>query len=231
MPGRESERRSSSVLISASHLRETGLIGRSFCASVCGFFIFRTGRKQFQQHTVTLPFELCDRAAVGLLGHTFDDGLLHFGTELRYRAEIFPPGGQWPCELLHEMLDSAWTTAQMEQQIWTHQAPTQSRSPAHGRVRVSDVQYTLLDEVDDFTVKSSLKPVCDMADDFLPNMDRFLTDRGVEGDGPLDGLWRCFGTCNDLDQRNDVGGIERVTDHAPLRILACRLHHTHRQTR
>src|SRR5580692_1241289 len=128
------------------------------------------------------------------------------------------------------MLNSAWTTAQMEQEIGTHQAPTQSRSPAHGRVRVSDIQYTLLDEVHDFTVESSLKPVRHVTNHFLPHVNRSFADRGIEGDGPLNSFRGRFRACNPLDQRNYVRRIKRVANHTPLRILAGRLHHAHRQT-
>src|ERR1700751_1911509 len=171
-----------------SHLRETDLIGRSVCPSVYGFFRLRAGRKQFPQHRVAFPFEFCDRTAICLLGDTFDDGLLHLWTELRDRPEVFPPRGQRPGELVHEMLNSAWTTAQMEQEIWTHQAPTQSRSPTHGRVRVSDIQHTLLDEIHDFTIQGSLKPVRYMANHFLTHVDWLFANRGVKGDRPLDSL-------------------------------------------
>src|SRR5207245_2729232 len=39
-------------LPSTSHLRETDLIGRSVCPGGYGFFRFRAGREQFQQHGV-----------------------------------------------------------------------------------------------------------------------------------------------------------------------------------
>src|SRR5271155_4259406 len=127
MPGRENERRSSSVLVflrSVSPLRETDLIRGSVCPTVRGFFPFGAGREQFQQHTVALPFEFGDRAAIRFLQYAVDNGLLYLGTEFSDRAEIFPPCRQRSRELFHKMLNSAWTTAQMEQEIWTHQAPT-----------------------------------------------------------------------------------------------------------
>src|SRR6266481_1625154 len=139
-------------------------------------FVLCSSSKQFQQHAVALTFEFLDRAAVGLLGHTFDDGLLHGGAELRNRPKIFPPCGQWPGELLNEMLNSAWTAPEMEQEIWTHQAPTQSRSPAHCNILIGDIQYTLLDDIDNFTVKRRLETVCHVADHLFSNMDWLLAD-------------------------------------------------------
>src|SRR5258708_1300499 len=66
-------------------------------------FTLCSGREKFQQHAVALTFEFLDRAAIGLLGHTFDDGLLHLGAELSDCPEVFPPRGHWPREMLHEM--------------------------------------------------------------------------------------------------------------------------------
>src|ERR1700758_5376182 len=90
------------------------------------------------------------------------------------------------------MLNSAWTAAEMEKKIWTHQAPTQSRSPAHGHLRVSDIQYTLLDEINDLAVKRRLEAVRPVADNLFSNMDWLLADRSVERKRPLDRLRRCF---------------------------------------
>src|SRR5216684_9254753 len=143
-------------------------------------FTLCSGSEKFQQHAVALTFELLDRAAIGLLGHTFDDGLLHLGAELRDRPKIFPPCGQWPGELFHEMLNSAWTAAEMEQEIWTHQTPTQSRSPAHCNIRIGDIQYTLLDEIDNLTVKRCLKAVGNVSEDLFADMNRFLANRCIE---------------------------------------------------
>src|SRR5216684_5891548 len=139
-------------------------------------FTLCSGSEKFQQHAVAFTFEFLDRAAIGLLGRTFDDGLLHLGAELRDRPKIFPPCGQWPGELLHEMLNSAWTATKMEQEIWTHQAPTQSRSPAHSNIRIGDIQYTLLDEIDNLTVKRRLETICHVADNLFSNMNWLLAD-------------------------------------------------------
>src|SRR6202035_1252827 len=46
-------------------------------------------------------------------------------------------------------------------------------SPRHRGVGISDIQNTLFDEVHNFTVESSLKPVRDMANHFFPLTIRF----------------------------------------------------------
>src|ERR1700742_1305538 len=103
------------------------LIGGGVCPGVCGFFPFRAGRKQFEQHTVTLLFEFCDRTAIRFLQYAVHNGLLHLGAELRDRAEIFPPCSNGAGQVLHEVLDPAFAACEMEQKTGTHQAPTQSR--------------------------------------------------------------------------------------------------------
>src|SRR5713226_9583071 len=66
------------LLFSFSALRVTPegnrLIRSSGWPSVYGFFRFRAGREQFQQHGVALPFEFCDRTAVSLLQYAVDNG-------------------------------------------------------------------------------------------------------------------------------------------------------------
>src|SRR4029077_6608199 len=93
---------------------------------------------------------------------------------------------------LHEVVNSSGATGEMEQEIRTHHSPTQARSPAHGRVRIGDIQYALLDEVNDLTVQCRLKAVSHVADDLFPDMNRFLANRFVKGDCTLDSFRRCF---------------------------------------
>jgi hypothetical protein len=61
----------------------------------------------------------------------------------------FPPFGYRPGEVLHEVMNSALTTGEVEQEIWTDHSPTQTRSPAPGGVRIGDIKYALLNEVND----------------------------------------------------------------------------------
>src|ERR1700749_2816178 len=106
-------------------------------------FTFRAGSKQFEQHGVSLMLEFLDRAVGGLFLHAVDDRLLHLRTEFGNRSEVFPPRGYGTGEMLHEVVNSTRSTGEMEEEIRTHYSPTQSRAPAHGSVRVGDVQYAL----------------------------------------------------------------------------------------
>src|SRR5882724_10082406 len=104
----------------------------------CSFgrlFTLCAGSKQFQQHGVALTVEFVDRAIACLFLHAVNDRLLNLGTEFGDRLEVFPPRGYRPGEVIHEMVNSARTTSEVEQEIRTHHSPAQSGSPAYGSVR------------------------------------------------------------------------------------------------
>src|SRR5580704_10240703 len=128
------------------------------------------------------------------------------------------------------MMNSARTTGEMEQHISTHHSPTQSGSPAHGSVRIGDIQYTLLDEIDDLTVQRRLKAVGDVADDLFADMNRFLANRFVERDGTLDSFRRRFFACHYFNERHHMGRIEGMTDDTTFGMLTGGLHRTHGQS-
>ena len=86
------------------------------------------------------------------------------------------------------MLDPTLAAAKMKEQIGSHDSPPQPWPPTHGGIGIRDIQYALLDEIDDFTIERGLQAVSDVSNDFLANMNRFLADRCVEGDRPLDGF-------------------------------------------
>ena len=79
-------------------------------------------------------FELFNRAVACLLLYAFDNRFLDLGAEVSDFPEVFPPGGEWARELLHEMLNASLTATEKEQQIGSHYTPTQPRPPAHGSV-------------------------------------------------------------------------------------------------
>jgi len=59
-----------------------------------------------------------ERLAASFL-HAVDDRLLNLGTEFGDRPKVFPPRGYRPGEMLHKVVNSARTTSEMEQKIWT----------------------------------------------------------------------------------------------------------------
>src|SRR5882724_6044802 len=87
-------------------------------------FTLSAGSKQFQQHGVAFTVEFFDGAVGCLFLHAVDDRLLNLGTEFGDCTEVFPPRGYWPGEVLHEVVNSARTAGEVEEEIWTHHSPT-----------------------------------------------------------------------------------------------------------
>src|SRR5260221_4342204 len=145
-------------------------------------------------------------------------------------AGCWGPGLRWGVMGPNLLFHLARTTGEMEQKIWTHHPPTESRSPAHGRVRVSDIQYALLDEVNDLTVQRSLKAVGDVADDFFADMNRFLANRFVKGERTLDSFRRCFFARDYFNEWHHVRRIERMADDATFGMLTGGLHRSYGQS-
>src|SRR5882672_2958567 len=193
-------------------------------------FTLCAGSKQFQQHGVAFTIEFVNGPVGCLFLHAVDDCLLSLRTEFGDRAEIFPPRGYGPGEVLHEMVNSARTTGEMEQKIWPHHSPTEPRSPAHGRIRIGDIQYALLDEVNDLTVQRCLKAVSDVPDDLFADMNRFLANRFVKGERTLDSFRRCLFARYHFDERHHVRRIEGMADDATFGMLTSGLHRTHGQS-
>src|SRR5271167_4743076 len=108
-----------------------------------------------QQQFVAFPTELFQRTAADLLQYAIDNGFLQTGCEVRI-AEILPAGGNGARQVLHEMMNSALTTAQVKQQIGSHDSPTQPRTPVHRGVRIRYVYDFLLDQMGNFPVQGGL---------------------------------------------------------------------------
>ena len=82
--------------------------------------------------------------------------------------------------MVHEVMDTTLAPAEMEEQVRSHKAPTESRSPAHRCIRIRDAEYILIDQVNDFAIESCLKTVRDVANHLFLHVNRSLTDRGIE---------------------------------------------------
>src|SRR5689334_18024033 len=177
-------------------------------------FTFCAGSEQFQKHGVAFTVEFVNRAIGCLFLHSVDDRLLYLRTEFGDRSEVFPPRRDGPGEVLHEVVNSARATAEMKEEIRTHYSPTQSGSPANGRVRVGDIQYALLDEVNDLTVQRRLQAVGHVPDNLFADVNRFLANRLVKGDCTSDRFRRCFFARDYFNERHDMGRIEGMADDA-----------------
>src|SRR5215469_10226489 len=127
------------------------------------------------------------------------------------------------------MLDPALATAEMKIKTGPHHSPAQTRSPAHGHIRIGYVQNSLLNEVSNLAIESALKPVRHMANDFFFDMDWLFADGCVELHRALDGLWRGLLAGHNFNQRHHVGRIEGMADDAAFGVCTGRLHDAHRQ--
>src|ERR1700757_631281 len=88
------------------------------------------------------------RATARLIQDAVDDCLLDLVGKFGDRPEIFPPGRDRAGEVIHEMLNAALTATKVKQQVGSHYAPTQSRSPAYRSIGISHIEHALLDQVD-----------------------------------------------------------------------------------
>src|SRR5258707_2960156 len=117
-----------------------------------------TESKEAHQPLVLVLRELLDGAIAGLGQHALRDLLLQLGRDLRV-AERAQQRRQLRADALAEVLDPAGAAGEMELQAGPHDAPAESRPPAHGGVRVGDAQDVLLDEVQDLLEQRHLQAV------------------------------------------------------------------------
>src|SRR5260221_142415 len=96
---------------------------------------------QAEQDFVTLRLQLRDAARSGLSMDAVDEYLLHFRCQHR-RAESLPPGRHRASKLLEEMLDAAWTTAEVVEHQAAHNAPAQARPPGERGVDIGGTRYS-----------------------------------------------------------------------------------------
>src|SRR5208283_1192448 len=127
------------------------------------------------------------------------------------------------------MLNSSRTSAEMKEQVGSHDAPSQPGSPAHCGIGIRDAQDVLMDEVHDLPIERRLESICDVADNLLAKMDGLFADGRVKLDCPLNRIRRCLRAPNHLDQRNQVWRVKRMPDDATFGMLTGRLHHAHRE--
>src|SRR5271154_7447758 len=128
-------------------------------------------------------------------------------------------------------MDTALAATEVKEQVRSHEAPAQSRSPTHRCIRVRDAEYVLVDQVHDLAIEGRLQTVRDMADHFLLHVNRSLADRGIERHRTLDCLSRCLFATDDFNEGDEVRRIEGMSDHAALGMFALRLTNSNRDAR
>src|ERR1043165_2983924 len=106
--------------------------------------------------------------------------------------------------MFHEMVDSTWTSAEMPLQTRTHHSPAKSWAITHGVVGVADIQHAVLNQIHDLFIEGCLETIANVTRQFLVELDRLLSDRGVKRDCSFNCFGRRLRSANDFDERNDV---------------------------
>ena len=88
-----------------------------------------------------------------------------------------------------------------------------------------------VDEVEHLSPKGRLETICNVPLEFSAQADRLLADRSIEGHRPIDHRIGGFLAADDLQERNQMGRIERLAEHDPLGKARIRLHWGHWQAR
>src|SRR3984893_3374826 len=116
-----------------------------------------------QQRFVLFLSQLLQRTIAGLLHYPLGDGLLQFSRNLGI-TESLHQARQRAHQVIHEVLNPAFPTADVPQQAWTHHSPTKSRPPTHGVICIGNTQNTLFNQIHNLSIQSSLQSVSDMSE-------------------------------------------------------------------
>src|SRR4051812_39785445 len=104
--------------------------------------VLSTQLEKSKQHFIPRRCQLVDGTPVDFLESSFGDGFSEALRPIGEVAEVFPPGRDRTRKMIHEMLNTALAATEMKQHVRPHDSPAQSRTPAHGRIRIRDVDHT-----------------------------------------------------------------------------------------
>src|ERR1700691_748526 len=159
-----------------------------------------------------------------------DELLLEFGRQHRI-AERLPPRGEGPGELFEEMLDAAFTAAQVIEEHVAHEAPAQARSPAQCGICIRSADHAFGNKIVNFTCEGGLQTIGDMPRHLLAYSNRPSSNGLVEFRDALNRLFRGLRAPHDFDQWDEMGRIEGMADYATLGMGgAPRLDFAHRES-
>src|SRR6185436_15721727 len=103
-------------------------------------------------------------------------------------TQDLPPRRHRTSELLQEVLHATLAATEMVEQHLTHDAPSESRSPAKRRVDISDADDTLVHQMVNLSAQSGLQTIGDMPGHFLVQADGPLAQSRIECGGASDRL-------------------------------------------
>ena len=129
-----------------------------------------------------------------------------------------PRGLQRRTEMVEHMRHTALTAGEVEREHRPLERPTEARTIGDRAVDLLDRGLALLDHVQGLPPLCLLQSVGDEAGDFAVHADDGLADVGEEVCGPVDSGGRRGLSADDLDQRDEVGRIERMADDEPFGV-------------
>src|SRR6185312_8007004 len=123
------------------------------------------------------------------------------------------------------MFDSASAASQVPLQARTHHSPAQAWTITDGIICIANTEHAVLNQKHDLFIEGRLKSIANVTWKFLVQLNRLLSDRGVERYRLLNRFRRRLRSPNDFDQRDHVWRIEWMTNQNPLGVFCIRLHH------
>jgi len=185
--------------------------------------------QQIDEEEVAPGSQLGDAASGSFDGNDHGETLLQLGSQ-RWLAQGLPPVRHRCSELVEEVIDPADPAGKVKGQMWPHQGPAKPRPRADRYIDVANACHPLGYQMQRLAPQRRRQPVGDMSRHLAADVDRLLADCGVEGERPFDRLGTDLLAANDLDQRHQMRGIERVADDAAFRVPAIDLHPAHQQS-
>ena len=170
------------------------------------------------QAVVALRRQLGDRAPAGLLVGLFDDPVDERRRQLGDVGELRPRPGEGRTELLDEVAHAGRPAGQPVHEERAHRAPPQPGAVADGVVDLSRGRHAVVHQPERLPPERLEQAVGHEPVHLARQHERLHADGAVRGGRPLDRLRRGAGAATDLDQRQQVDGVERVADHQPLRV-------------
>ncbi len=183
------------------------------------------------QVVVANALQLADRVAVRLRVRLRHDLVDERAVELRHVHELGPRPFQRRAELVHEMAHARLAAGDAVGHEGAHLRPAQTEGIADDVVDLLGRGDVVVHEPKRFAPERLQQPIADEGVDLLAHDERLHADRGIEGRGPRDRRRRRPLPGDDLDQRQQVDGIEGMSDDEPLRTPHRRLQVCREQAR
>ena len=154
-------------------------------------------------------------AVVGALNEFLDDCRFEVGVGL-----IFPDAFEQRVHVIEHVLHSTGSPAEVKDEQRPHDRPSQAGAVRDGSIDIGGGGDAVVDGSKRLAQQRGLETVGQVAVHFLANVYSLFAQAVIEVDRPLHrgGVGQPAG--DDLDERNEVGRVERVAGHVSLRANA-----------